>query len=854
MNVSADTGPDNVTSSADNLRQEIRLAVVMTGGVSLCIWMGGIARELNLLLHSGNKASELARRVQGCYQDLLDLLSVDVSVDVLSGTSAGGINAAILGLANVHNSDIGSLRELWLDQGAFDILLRDPKDSPTPSLLKGDEQLLVGLRKALETITAPVPGASPAAAVDQKYTKVFITTTFLAGEPSRFVDDYNTLVSDVDHHGLFSFDTDQLAAAGAADQLALAGRCTASFPVAFEPSHLTIGPDSCDELHPDMTDLSNASSSCFVADGGLLANRPIAQAVRAVFDRPANQEVRRILLYVVPTAAPTVIPTDVTMPLLGAALLRDLSAMTSQAISADLAGIRAHNESVRVRIDTYRQLAAIADRVTGRLATPAMYEQYRRRVSDGQAGLLVEEALRLDLSAIPLDDDAPNSTAGERTSRLRARVAADLLAKLPPEIPAPGDFGALGQLGRRGYDAAKTIALALINRAYLAVPDLDQRQGLARARGALHAALRVPPPASLDLTGIVRGALPGRPLSASLADGWSAVQQSPAELAGGWRQLSSAVAEAMPLLAELLPADDPMLEYLGQDPDVIASRMAQLHIAHTVLLPDTGLADQPLELIQVSADTGTDLDPRNQATQKLTGLQLHHFGAFYKYSWRANDWMWGRLDGAGWLVHALLDPHRLRTLQQLDDEPATYGQRLISQLSVIAGATPDGGSGQPADAQVPAAVQTELDAVWREDQPPPTSLPETAKWVAAGIQRLILAEELPCVAEQILVDEKAKASVNSAARAFLTAMDNPADDVKARLNACQVSAETLAGEKDSPLFASTFKHTALVAIVAVDESGVIPAVAKPGLEAMKLALESLPGRLLARTAGFIHRL
>ena len=825
----------------------------MTGGVSLCIWMGGVARELNLLLHSGNGASEQARRVQGCYQGLLDILSVDVSVDVLSGTSAGGINAAILGLANVHNSDIGSLREMWLEQGAFNILLRDPKDPPTPSLLKGDKQLLVGLREALQAIAAPVPGATPA---DPRPTDVFITTTFLAGEPSRFVDDYNTLVSDVDHHGLFQFGTDQLAADGAADQLALAGRCTASFPAAFEPSHLTIGPDSCDQLHPDMTDLSNATSSCFVADGGLLANRPIAEAVRAVFDRPAEQEVRRILLYVVPTSAPTPIPVDAAMPLLGAALLRDLSAMTSQAISADLAGIRAHNESVRVRIDTYRQLAAIADRVTGRLATPAMYEQYRRRVSDGQAGLLVEEALRqqLDPSAIPLDDDAPNSTAGERISRLQARVAADLLTALPPEIPAQGDFDALGQLGRRGYDAAKTIALALINRAYLAVPDRDQRQGLARARGAAHAALPAPSAASLDLTGIVRSALPGQPLSASLADRWSAVQQSAAELADGWRLLSSALAEAVPLLAALLPADDPMLEYLGQDPGMIASRMAQLHIAHAVLLPDTGLADQPLELIQVSADTATDLDPRNQATQKLTGLQLHHFGAFYKYSWRANDWMWGRLDGAGWLVHALLDPRRLRTLRRLDDDPATYGQRLISQLSGIANATPEGSAGQPADARVLAAVQTELDALWREDQPPPTSLPETAKWVAAGIQRLILAEELPCVAAQILVDEKAKASVNSAARAFLAAMDNPADDVQARLAACQVSAETLAGEKDSPLFATTSKHTALVTIAALEESGVIPTAAKPGLETMKVALEALPGGLLIRAADFVHRL
>src|SRR5579863_7538549 len=185
-----DTSAADISSQADNLRQEIRLAVVMTGGVSLCIWMGGIARELNLLLHSGNKASKLAKQVQGYYQRLLDLLSADVSVDVLSGTSAGGINAAILGLANVHDADIGSLRELWLEQGAFDVLLRDPHAVPTPSLLKGDEQLLTGLRKALRDITAqaPGPGAAPARPPSRP-TDVFITTTYLVGEPSRFVDD-----------------------------------------------------------------------------------------------------------------------------------------------------------------------------------------------------------------------------------------------------------------------------------------------------------------------------------------------------------------------------------------------------------------------------------------------------------------------------------------------------------------------------------------------------------------------------------------------------------------------------------------------------------------------------------------
>ena len=47
-------------------------------------------------------------------------------------------------------------------------------------------------------------------------------------------------------------------------------------------------------------------------------------------------------------------------------------------------------------------------------------------------------------------------------------------------------------------------------------------------------------------------------------------------------------------------------------------------------------------------------------------MQFNHFGAFYKASWRANDWMWGRLDGAGWLVHVLLDPRRILTIADAD--------------------------------------------------------------------------------------------------------------------------------------------------------------------------------------------
>src|ERR1700761_9147717 len=95
-------------SRPTQLTQELRLATTMTGGVSLAIWMAGVVREINLLA----QASQWRRR-QGAllddsqltkgsaeslrlYAELIDLLDTVVDVDVLSGTSAGGIGAALL--------------------------------------------------------------------------------------------------------------------------------------------------------------------------------------------------------------------------------------------------------------------------------------------------------------------------------------------------------------------------------------------------------------------------------------------------------------------------------------------------------------------------------------------------------------------------------------------------------------------------------------------------------------------------------------------------------------------------------------------------------------------------------------
>ena len=72
-------------------------------------------------------------------------------------------------------------------------------------------------------------------------------------------------------------------------------------------------------------------------------------------------------------------------------------------------------------------------------------------------------------------------------------------------------------------------------------------------------------------------------------------------------------------------------------------RLLALEVAQ-LALGGAATMEQRVDLIQVSADAGNGLDTRDRAEQKVAGLQLAHFGAFYKRSWRANDWMWGRHD------------------------------------------------------------------------------------------------------------------------------------------------------------------------------------------------------------------
>ncbi|HTZ43991.1 MAG TPA: patatin-like protein [Jatrophihabitans sp.] len=875
------------------LTQEIRLATTMTGGVSLAIWMGGVARELDLITQASNLRRlgadvTLADTDPGRgYLDLLNLLDVTVDIDVLSGTSAGGINASLLAYGRACQRDLGPLRDLWLQIGSLNTLLRDPTGDDLPSLLQGDAVMYANLHRALPqlpTVAHPTP--------NRLSTTLFVTTTLLTGEPSRFTDSYGTLVQDVNHRGLFRFTQDTLPQTAA---LALAARSSASFPAAFEPSFLpyTQAVPAMDGVpaRPPVGRLANITGDHWVADGGLLDNQPLDALLQTVFDRPAKRVVRRVLLYVVPSTGPApdpakAAPADTVSkpyPMLDS-LLKDVGAVLNQSIAADLRAIREHNERLGTRTDARLRLAQLATECeAGRprddrlLLTAGLFADFRDREADLLADKLVPEVLRL-LATWPQTAAGPNVPPGwaaalqpgadtERACRQAVRQV--LLDRWPAR---PDDLAGVAGFGRAAFQGGKAIALSMLRCAFLLARDDAARTSALTARlAALHGAFR--PEDEGDVAAFVERAA-GRPdvqqlpltqAVAQLARQYlDALDQPAADLTGGWQQVTEVAAALVgdPALTTALdrpPAAAPgsltaqrreaaehlrtYADYLrpATTPDARALRIFSLGAAHRAMLPTDLIVDQPVELIQVSADTRTLLDlNRRTAASKLTGMQLHHFGAFYKRSWRANDWMWGRLDGAGWLVHLLLDPRRIATVAATGNGSRVEG--FLGQLAGLGVPPLPAGDGllvSPPDSDVnqwlnATTVRAELAYLDDGGVPVPASLPLTALWVARGLQRRVAAEELPAVAHSVLEPEPAGSplTASAAARGWADGVlaASPADRDRAAgtlLAGCPVPEEKLATELGSPLMVRTVAKAAAVTTAAVNGMPQLPPAVRP---------------------------
>ncbi|MEU3622729.1 hypothetical protein BS329_10000 [Amycolatopsis coloradensis] len=839
--------------------QEIRLAMTMVGGASLAVWMGGVATETSHLLRASRTPE-----AEGPYRTLLDLLHATVSLDVLTGTSAGGINAACLGLAEAFRSSPQVLRDTWISTGSLDNLIRDPGEQGPRSLLNGDKVLLADLKDALHRITDKAT-VKP----DCPDITVLLTGTMIDGETTRFDDALGNLVRDTEHRLLFRFDgplwTDDVVG-----PLALAARSTASFPGAFELSRMPIG-EKTGPLHPDMTRYTDVTRSHWLTDGGVLLNKPLRPALREIFERRSHSDVRRLLLYVVPTAEREAERVEVDPerpPLLGSAMSKVVGTVLSQTISAELEDLNRHNDAVVRTRGTRVSLAAMGVRGgPGTLVDQRLMNDYRdRRVQEDATALVREATRRLSLSDV---EDPGRQWASGTAAQLRATASSGLREGLPSEPPADTcEIESLVAFRTTALDDSVATGLQLVNAGFRLDPAPEQAVQLNRCRVLLHEARHKsargrrlagwvaeqdPPPAGVTLAAWIEG----------LAKEWAALGR-PDALKEAWPMVVAALRQATPILLPLAQAKpdteaadtvNTLLAWTGLTSDdesagdpIVTSRLVRLHIATRGLLAQPPSVDQRVDLVQVSADSRTLLDMRRRRSwDKLTGMQADYFGAFYKASWRANDWMWGRVDGAGWLFQCLLDPKRLRLLRDVVGREAFRAQvrDAFKKIGWRRPGTEDGLSQAEAEALCAQlagelaflGLDGELGDVEGESALP-ISMPVTAMVLARVRQLEIAREELPCVGLHCGHDAKTAKGNGKPSERFRKLIENePETDEQAQraFQACQVSGERFEHERGTMLLTKTLVKAGAAGINAAAGATRVPKSVQPAATFAKAA-------------------
>jgi patatin-related protein len=487
-------------------------------------------------------------------------------------------------------------------------------------------------------------------------------------------------------------------------------------PGAFEPHWVSVtgSADGDGDGWASAAGRANFSESQYLVDGGILLNMPIRPALEAVYQQTADLQVRRILAYIAPdpgepARSPAPQETSANSPPVPQAdevLLGVLTRLRStNSVSRELTEIRETNATVRSRRRARDRLATAMTEVAGSLSAAAWPGYIKTRTDYGArliGQLLAVGQTGSATGAAARPDGARQWSVTELTTVLQGK---DL-----PFVPHSDLDTAVGSSGP-GWDWGQTtvqrlgdMAVDVLKRAvWLAEMGSPARDKIVQCRKALSQSLAeiradrhernrywltaprggqhgLPPmPArSAEVTTADINQLDAW-LTAALA-AWSKLWDSSPCRERLYKQ-ALAIAEVLYACADAIDdvanaAIGPQLTAL--DPDHIEQeQLAALYNYLLVARPPTEKMT-PLEVLQrmlrldvvqlsftgasPQVEQGVELIQVSSERERLTGIQLNHFGAFYRPSWRINDWLQGRMDGAAQIVRMLLSPERLRQI------------------------------------------------------------------------------------------------------------------------------------------------------------------------------------------------
>ncbi len=711
--------------------EEIRIAIAWNGGVSLAVWMGGVAVELDCARRAafgeedaGTRDAPAPRRI---YAALSRVLERRLVPDILTGASAGGLNGALLAAVIRSGRQLppNLLREKWLQVGDFSKLLHPTEERAPQSLMQGDlfldEMKLMFAAVLGEAQPPPTPHvdasgyANDLAATEPPAHQVAnglasfpvlldVMMTDVLGEPHGYADYWSNELVAREYRAPARFrNTDDFTLLA----LATAARASSSFPAAFEPV----------KLSGDVAVRAGlgAGDVRWAVDGGLLENAPVKYAIDLIpVSGGSDRAAKRFLCYL--DAAPdrrAEAPPESPQPDLAAVIGYVVNLPRNARVVDQLYAVEQAVRDSGFSGEIQDHLFAFGN-LDGLLGlASALFPVYRRR----RTFLALDELLKSVAEArrvfeslggdVPLpwlpgehpftnlagDLAAGRWSWGFRAAQRLLLLERDLLRDEPETVATSSMLA----------DAWKTIdaelaALADLRTSFLASDLIHQ------------AALRLA--ASPTATREEFGALPD-PYQPSIAA--SVFRATEAFIGAVESRRVAGIEEflqrglAIEVIRRAIAADN--------DFDTAEEiRFVQL----TPVCPSPIFTGQPLR------ENGPD-----SPDKKLAGIRLAHFSGFYRSSWRANDFMWGRLDAAVRIVDLLLSDAHSRaasidcdaiagalaeTLVPDDAEDDAKDRHWLAHEALV-----DAKSPAPPDRKIPPGILAAVTDYPSGDDPPPAA-------------------------------------------------------------------------------------------------------------------------------------
>jgi predicted acylesterase/phospholipase RssA len=662
---------------------ETRLALVLNGGVSLAVWMGGVTHELDLLQRATSGAGEETvdprdKHVFRVWQEVAaSCPRTRIVIDVVAGSSAGGLNGMLLATAIGRGAPLPDLRTVWRESAALDKLLM-PKPPPHTSVLSG-ASFEEKVREAVEKIG--FGGEATRARVT-----LFLPATSLAGRARLCTDGFGNDFEVRDHRRLYRFEHDEKSVRYSrngerwaletvrqadfvpenADALVQAARATGSFPVAFPP--VNESPLMRYRVRPE-TALDDPAS--FVMDGGVLNNAPFAPVLHTIANRTADTPYRRVVVYVAPssgrgehdrteqidenTAWPKVAFRATSFP-----QEADFRSSVEELTKRLSGSVRSSHFEVFARAMSKKDGGRLADRLRV-LAEQLLYEYRYNRVRgvihDLRARLaentavtflgVTREASVDQINAILSGDPPPNwiplDDPKQITEPFSGGVwhwgfipAERVLQSLSEQLHSHLSDGLGEAQQKRLIEGTQFITECLRNTT--ALMEAHVGQILLRVQGHGEPVLSDERAAyfigdefsAMDIPGVLGELVEQAALryvralrAANIDRGAKRTEQAEAEAAVACCLAVEVVTRAYAAPSKVIEPPVPEFEFLRLGPDKMSRALYE--------------------------DRFADMGDR-----KLYGIRFQHFGGFFKSDWRKSDFTWGRLDAAHHLLRLFI--------------------------------------------------------------------------------------------------------------------------------------------------------------------------------------------------------